>query len=342
MMSNFKQFLINAKKNKNDEFYTQLKDIENEMKYYKKHFENKIIFLNCDDPTTSQFYMYFSLYFDHLKLKKVIATHYDKDRPTYKLELTRSMIANQRPPKKTPWKKCNGDFRSEQCIELLKESDIVCTNPPFSLFREYISQLIKYDKKFLIIGHQNAISYKEIFPFFKENKIWLGCSISSGGLRFYAPNYQLHSSTADKNNGMVEVSGVRWFTKLENKRRNEAFILYQKYSPEKYPHYDNYDAINVDKTKDIPVDWDGKMGVPISFMNKYNPKQFKIIALGIEEHNFKPNKKYKKFYDPITKKPTNHMRKWLLYVKDKNGPYLTEDGYRIRKTYARIIIQRIS
>lgn len=281
-MTSKRQAISKAKKEKNDEFYTQLKDIENEMKYYKKHFENKTVFLNCDDPTTSQFYMYFSLYFDDLKLKKVIATHYNKDKPSYKLELTKEMIANQQQPKKTPWKKCNGDFRSEQCIKLLQEADIVCTNPPFSLFREYVAQLIKYEKKFLIIGNENAISYKEIFPFIKENKLWLGVNFNSGA--WFKSNYEnLNESQSkisnNKNKGDIFIKDAKWFTNLENKRRNEELILFQKYDPKKYPHYDNYDAINVDKTKDIPVDWDEKMGVPISFMNKYNPQQFEILGI---------------------------------------------------------------
>ena len=276
------KLLNQAKKNKYDEFYTQLTDIENELKYYKDHFKGKVIYCNCDDPADSNFYKYFAMQFGFLGLKKLITTHYDynEQKLTYKLELTSDNFKN---PKKTSLKG-NGDFRSAECIEILKEADIVVTNPPFSLFRDYVAQLIEHNKKFIIIGNLNAIGYREIFPYFKENKIWLGCSIKSGGVKFYVPHYKLYSATAVKKENkekIVEVAGVRWFTNLDHNLRHEPLILYKTYNEQDYPTYVNYDAINVDKTKDIPKDYDGVMGVPISFMMKYNPNQFEIIALGV-------------------------------------------------------------
>jgi hypothetical protein len=271
--------LHKAKIGKNDEFYTQMPDIEKELKHYKEHFKGKVIFCNCDDPEESNFVRYFSLKFKHLGLKKIISTHYDPEKPTYKLEYDGESFVE------TPLKQ-NGDFRSPECIEMLKESDVVITNPPFSLFREYVAQLIEYKKKFLIIGSLNAITYKEVFPLLKENKIWLGCSIHSGDREFRVPDhYIIHSpSKRVDDNGIqyVRVVGIRWFTNLDYKERHEDIILYKKYNSVDYPKYDNYNAINVDKTKDIPVDYDGEMGVPITFMDKYNTEQFEIVGIDRE------------------------------------------------------------
>lgn len=267
--------LNDAKRNKQDEFYTQLPDIEKELVHYKEHFKGKVIFCNCDDPQESNFWKYFYLNFNHLELKKIISTHYDYENPTYKLEYNgieciRTDLQG------------NGDFRSGECIELLKESDIIVTNPPFSLFREYISQLIDYNKWFIIIGNLTAITCKEIFPLFKENKIWLGYSIHSGDREFKVPdNYPLEASGTriDKNgNKYLRVKGVRWFTNLGYKEHSEDLILYKKYNNQDYPKYDNYNAINVDKTKDIPCDYFGVIGVPITFIDKHNPDQFEIIG----------------------------------------------------------------
>ncbi|MDD2251231.1 MAG: adenine-specific methyltransferase EcoRI family protein, partial [Candidatus Cloacimonetes bacterium] len=267
--------LHKAKKDKQDEFYTQLSDIEKELKHYKNHFKDKVVFCNCDDPQESNFVVYFCLNFKQLGLKKLISTHYDSKKPTYKLEYDGVEF------KELPLKE-NGDFRSLECIELLKEADVVITNPPFSLFREYVAQLVEYEKKFLIIGNMNAITYKEIFSMIKENKIWLGCSIHSGDREFRVPDhYIIHSASKRVDeNGLqyVRVVGIRWFTNLDYKERHEDIVLYKKYNPTDYPKYDNYDAINVDKTKDIPVDYEGKMGVPITFMDKYNPGQFEIVG----------------------------------------------------------------
>jgi hypothetical protein len=267
--------LHDAKKGKQDEFYTQLSDIEKELKHYKEHLKGKVIFCNCDDPVESNFWQYFYLNFNHLGLKKLIATHYDPVKPTYKQEYDGKNLSITDLLE-------NGDFRSPECIELLKESDVVVTNPPFSLFREYVNQLIEYNKSFIIIGNLNAITYKEIFPLFQKNKMWLGCSIHSGDREFRVPyHYPLEAAgfRIDKDgNKYIRVKGVRWFTNLDTKERHEDLILYKYYTPEEYPKYDNYDAINVDKTKDIPIDYNGVMGVPITFMDKYNPDQFEIIS----------------------------------------------------------------
>lgn len=286
--------LHKAKKAKKDEFYTQLSDIEKELKNYKKHFKNKVVYCNCDDPRTSNFFHYFSHNFEKLGLKKLIATCYksqnidlfskkDSKQAIY-LEYTGDKNGNNEPdPKEIGIKylKGDGDFRSEESIELLKEADIVVTNPPFSLFREYVSQLVEYEKKFLIIGNVNAITYKEIFPLIKEDKLWLGLSIKSGDREFQVPDdYPLKASTTriDKEgNKFIRVKGVRWFTNLEYKERHEDLILYKKYNSDEYPKYDNYDAINIDKTKEIPMDYEGVMGVPITFLDKHNPEQFEII-----------------------------------------------------------------
>lgn len=249
--------LNKAKKEKNDEFYTRLSDIENELKNYKKHFEGKIVFCNCDDPEWSNFWKYFKLNFEHLKLRKLISTHYIKEGSSYKLEYDGKETI------KTALEG-NGDFRSEECINILKECDIVTTNPPFSLFRPYLAQLIEYKKQFLIIGNQNAIKYKETFPLIKENKVWLGINPVK---EFLKPD-----GTTQK------FGNICWYTNLEHSKRNEEMILYKEYNPEEYPKYDNYDAIDVSKTKNIPMDYEGVMGVPISFMDKFNPKQFKIIG----------------------------------------------------------------
>ena len=233
--------------------------------------------------------------------------------------------------------KQHGDFRSSECIELLKEADIVVTNPPFSLFREYVGQLMQYEKKFIIIGSINAISYKEIFPYIKENKLWLGPSISSGDRKFNVPDdYPLNAAgcgTDPDGRKFIRVKGVRWFTNLDHNKRHEELDLIRLYSPEEYPQYDNYDAINVDKTSDIPCN------VPITFLDKYNPEQFEIITLGIGEGNFTPTKKYQKFRNPETKEFISDKRDFLLYVRKPNGKYLTSEGYRLDKVYARIIIR---
>lgn len=283
--------LQEAKTNKKDEFYTQLSDIERELKYYKKHFKDKVVYCNCDDPRVSNFFHYFSYNFEKLGLKKLIATCYknqdmdlfsqnNSEQAIY-LEYTGDKNGNNVPdPKEIGIKKLkgDGDFRSKECIELLKQSDVVVTNPPFSLFREYVAQLIEYDKKFVIVGHQNAITYKEIFPLIKYNKLWLGYGFKGGAGHFINVHYEDYATATDRKEGMIRVSGVHWFTNLEINKRHEDLILYKNYTPEEYPKYDNYYAIEVSKTKDIPMDYDGVMGVPITFMDKYNPDQFEILG----------------------------------------------------------------
>ena len=287
--------LHKAKLNKKDEFYTQLSDIENELKHYKEQFENKVVFCNCDDPRISKFFHYFSYNFEHLGLKKLITTCYKSQNmnlfsqndceKAISLEYNGDKNDNRVPDPEEigiHHLKGDGDFRSEECIALLKQADIVVTNPPFSLFREYVSQLMKYNKKFVIVGDQNAITYKEIFKLMKENKIWLG--VDNYGTKWFGvkDDYDIKTESRKKiENGQKYFSSGRivWFTNLEIKKRHEDLILYKTYNEAEYPKYDNYDAIEVSKTKEIPGNYKGAMGVPITFMDKYNPEQFEIIGI---------------------------------------------------------------
>ena len=305
--------LHKAKTAKNDEFYTQLTDIEKELRYYKTHFKGKTIFCNCDNPKHSNFWKYFHLNFNHFGLKKLIATHYHEVEPTYKIEYTGEDDNNCEIGDITSLK-TNGDFRSPECIALLQEADIVVTNPPFSLFREYIAQLIDYDKKFICIGSQNAITYKEFFPLLKENKVWLGCTSPK---EFIQPD-----------NSIKKFGNISWFTNLDIIKRHEFIDLIEKYSPEKYPKYDNYDAINVNKVLDIPVDYDGVMGVPITFMDKYNPEQFEI--LGITCRRYSPE------YCTHT-----YTKEEYSNANDLNGASCIKKNETIKMTYGRILIQKI-
>ena len=291
--------LHQAKSNKKDEFYTQLADIENELWHYRDHFRGKVIYCNCDDPRVSKFFHYFSMKFRSLGLKKLITTCYKNQQ--------RDMFS-QNDAEKAIWLEYNGtqnataipslddigvhylegdgDFRSQECIDLLKQADIVVTNPPFSLFREYVAQLMKYEKKFLIIGNINALKYKEIFPLIKDNRLWLGRT--PRGMLFDVPEAYAQEliETRKEGNGYKLVDGVvkvmgnaSWYTNLDYRQRHEDLILWKRYSPEVYPTYDNYDAIEVSRVAEIPCDYDGEMGVPITFMDKYNPDQFEIIGL---------------------------------------------------------------
>jgi len=256
-----------AKRAKNDEFYTQLADIENELKHYKEHFHGKVVFCNCDDPEWSSFWKYFTLNFAHLGLAKVIATHYEQGSQTYKLEFDGRRSADGKPIVRQTNLEGDGDFRSAECVELLKQADIVVTNPPFSLFREYVSQLVEHDKQFLVIGSQNAITYKETFKLIRENRLWLG---NAKPKQFKQPD------------GSIKTFGnICWFTNLPHKKRNEELILFRTYAGNEhlYPTYDNYDAIEVSKVVDIPADYAGVMGVPITFLDKYNPEQFEILGM---------------------------------------------------------------
>jgi len=306
--------LKNAKKQKQDEFYTQLSDIEKELIHYKNHFKGKVVYCNCDDPYESNFVKYFVLQFNELGLKKLIATSYLNSTISnkevnilnynssfgYKFEIDsmedyngdgcidlldfKYYLENINPPTKLNG---TGDFRSLECVELLKQADIVVTNPPFSLFREYVAQLMKFKKKFLIIGNINAISYKEIFPLIKNNEIWMGATYFNGGAAYFIADENLYNPTKMSNpkNAYFKdgkfywrVNGVRWYTNLDFKKRHDTFCLYKKYTPELYPKYDNYDAININKVVDIPEDYNGLMGVPISFLDKYNPDQFELVG----------------------------------------------------------------
>ena len=291
--------LHKAKSAKKDEFYTQLVDIENELKHYRQHFCGKVVYCNCDDPRVSNFFHYFSHNFARLGLKKLITTCYqnqrrdmfsqhDAERAIY-LEYDGTQNATGVPSLEeigVHTLEGDGDFRSQECIELLKQADIVVTNPPFSLFREYVAQLIAYDKKFIIIGAKSAITYKEIFPLIKEGKMWKGYKTMSGGLYCDVPKHYLEDLASYSKGSYKKINGVvkwfcpaMWFTNLDHKKRHEELILYKRYKPEEYPHYDNFDAIEVSKTKEIPEDYPGAMGVPISFLDKHNPDQFEIVGM---------------------------------------------------------------
>ena len=292
-MPNLNKHLQKASRSKNDEFYTQLSDIEKELRHYKSHFKGKVVLCNCDDPRVSNFFHFFSYNFKRLGLKKLITTCYknqnadlfsrnDTEKAIY-LEYSGNKTSNNTPdPEEIGIKhlKGDGDFRSEECMELLKKADIVVTNPPFSLFSDYVTQLVNHNKKFIIIGNQNAITYKEVFKLFKDNKIWLGYGFTRNCAHFINRHYEDYASDADHREGMIRVSGVVWYTNLDIGKRHEKLILYKKYYgfESEYPKYDNFDAINVDKTKDIPSDYEGYMGVPITFLDKFNPDQFEIIG----------------------------------------------------------------
>lgn len=301
--------LQKAKKLKKDEFYTQLVDIERELQYYKVHFNGKTVFCNCDNPKTSNFYKYFVNNFKTLGLKRLIAACY--------VEQSTNLFEQQEYNQKGFYCEYNGDesepiikyfdgdgdFRSRESIEILKKSDIVVTNPPFSLFREYVAQLVKYDKKFLIIGNVNAITYKEIFKLIQENKAWLGVNLGRGISGFIVPdNYELYGTETHIDsigNKIISPNNCLWLTNLDNFCRNENVVLTKKYvgNEDNYPKYDNYDGINVDRTQDIPFDYQGYMGVPITFLHKFNPNQFEIVKFrkGNDEKDLSINGKYPYF-----------------------------------------------
>lgn len=277
--------LNTAQINKKDEFYTQLRDIEAELEYYKPHFKGKVVYCNCDDPLTSNFALFFKQNFKSLNLKSLICScHKSREQDLFGNEKSFSAVYMEYDGTEKTDKiinlKGNGDFRSKECLQLLDKADIVVTNPPFSLFRDFIRILSVKEKKFLIIGNVNAISYKECFSLIQEGKMWLGKSIHSGDREFRVPqNYPLQAAGCRIDvygNRYIRVKGVRWFTNLDYKERYKSIKLVKQYSPDSYPKFDNIDAINVGKTKDIPADYDGLMGVPITFLDKYNPQQFKI------------------------------------------------------------------
>lgn len=304
-----------AKAAKKDEFYTEMTDIERELQHYWEHFRGKVVFCNCDDPYESYFFKYFALHFNHLGLKKLICTCYNGS-PVQGNELVIDFGDFSDEPRKVAFKVVitevkdlngdgavdlsdvryllqndknvisilkTGDFRDPECIELLKEADIVVTNPPFSLFREYIAQLMEYGKKFLIIGSLNAIHYKEIFPWIKEGRIWLGYGFNAGNAFFRIPTQdkpKYSEGVYDETTGLVKFRNCHWFTNLDHNKRHEELDLVCRYTPEEYPTYDNFDAIDVGKVQDIPYDYDGIMGVPDTILGQLNPDQFEIIGLG--------------------------------------------------------------
>ena len=304
-----------AKENKADEFYTQLSDIEMELRHYKEHLHNKVIFCNCDDPFESNFFKYFAMNFNHLGLKKLIATCYaslpvaGKELSLFDVESIGENLEDAKHPYKIEISevrdedrdgavgladveyllknrentltllKGDGDFRSPECIELLKEADIVATNPPFSLFREYVAQLMEYGKSFIIIGNTNALTYKDIFILIQENKIRTGYTNFNVGMYFYVPDSVEKYHKIKNGRKMVRVSTSCWFTNLEVQKHKAFITLYKQYTPKEYPHYDNYDAIEVSKVAEIPYDYEGAMGVPITFLDKYNPEQFEILGM---------------------------------------------------------------
>lgn len=329
--------LHKAKNAKNDEFYTQLTDVAKKLMHYKKHFKDKIVFCNCDDPTWSAFWKYFHLNFAELGLKKLISTHYDREEATYKMEYTGGDDNDIEAGLKTPLEG-NGDFRNQECLDLLDECDIVVTNPPFSLFRDYVAVLMEHGKKFLIIGNKNAITYKEFFPLLKDDEVWIGCTNVK---EFLQPD------------GSIKKFGnIGWFTNLDVAKRHEKLILWKNYTPEEYPKYDNYDSINVNKVSDIPCDYNGVMGVPITFMDKYNPEQFEIVGLlqsSTDEQAGIPNLRY---YNDF-----KEMRQDMSFTgasggKANGNPVIKEKPVKgnflynpitkeyVHSLYARIVIRR--
>ena len=354
--------LSSAKEAKKDEFYTQLSDIENELRHYKEHFRGKTVLCNCDDPRVSMFFHYFAYQFEALGLKRLITTCYKNQTPdlfsqhdcerAIWLEYFGDKNGNRIPdPEEIGIRQLqgDGDFRSQECIELLKQADIVVTNPPFSLFREYVAQLVKYGKKFLIIGNVNALTYKEIFPLVKNKVLWLGASIHSGDRKFGVPDtYPLNAAGCgidEKGLRFIRVKGVRWFTNLDYSQRHEDLILYRNYKPEDYPRYDNYEAIEISKTSDIPMDYDGVMGVPITFLDKYNPEQFEIV--GITKTWFGGASKIYPEQIEVGKdgsrKKVGKLNDGAVLALDSEPigqTYYLVDGKPYQQLYARILIRR--
>jgi len=389
--SSSSQSLLNAKAAKQDEFYTQLDDVGSELGHYRAQLRGKTVLCNCDDPCESNFFKYFALNFNALGIKKLIAASYGGS-PIVGSHLPPFDIEGPKPECKGPYaieiceipdrnddgaidltdvghllrhsanaaralkgdgRYRGGDFRSRECAELLREADVVITNPPFSLFREYVAQLVAFEKLFLIIGNVNAITYKEIFKLIKENKLWLGESIHSGDREFRVPDhYPLNAagSRIDENgNKFIRVKGVRWFTNMDNPKRHEEIPLYKKYDPAAFPRYDNYDAIDVGRVAEIPADYGGAVGVPITFLDKYNPNQFEILGItsGRDEFEAVPTKRYlnPKQINPDgteTNGSKANTRATLLLREKPTGVYYAADNADgpLSILYARIIIKR--
>lgn len=337
--------LGNAKAAKDDEFYTQLSDIEKELRHYKKHFKGKTVYLNCDDPRESEFFHYFSYNFEKLGLKKLIAACYksqnmdlfsteDSEQAVY-LEYEGDKDGDRVPGRdeiEVQTFSGDGDFRSAESIALLKQADIVVTNPPFSQFRDYVAQLIEHEKKFLIIGNMNAVTYKEIWPHIQANRIWLGVTRAGTGQMWF----KVRETFPVKSGQRTDADGQRyqtigssaWFTNLDHSKRHEELTLYRAYNPDRYPAYDNYDAIEVSKAVDIPLDWEGVMGVPITFLGRYSPEQFEI--LGITDRGNEFGLKTRE-YDKADAPNANDLNRRAA-IKLPDGTY--------KSTYARVLIRR--
>lgn len=333
-----------AKGAKNDEFYTRYDDIQAELNFYKGQLKDKVIYCNCDDPAESAFTDFFKLNFDYLGIKKLICTRYQNSnlflftdpvrKSGYRLEITAKNKNDKKPVKINL--KGDGDFRSPECVEFLKEADIIITNPPFSLFREYVAQLVKYKKKFLIIGNDNCRTYKDIFKLIKENIIWCG--------------YARVKEFGQPDGTFKKFGNVGWYTNLDVKKRHEDIILYKTYqgNEKDYPKYDNYDAIEVSRLKDIPKDYKGVMGVPISFLDSHNPKQFEILGItaGRDEFEARPTKRY---INPKQNNPDGSIingskantRSTIIYKKKSTDIYYTADNARgyLKILYARILVK---
>lgn len=383
-----KESLVRANRAKNDEFYTQMPDIEEELRHYRDQFRGKVVLCNCDDPYESNFFKFFAMNFKHFGLKKLITTSYagspitgeqlsifdiggmPKDAPAksaYKVEITEVPDANndgaidlfdveallKYERNVLTLLSGGGDFRSAECIALLDEADIVVTNPPFSLFREYIAGLVERRKQMLILGNQNAITYSEVFKLIKDNRLWLG--YDNGGEKWFrVPDEYDHTTTASRikvEDGVryLSMGNIAWFTNLDTTKRHDTITLYKRYSPEEYPHYDNYDAIEVPRYTDIPYDFDGAMGVPITFLDKYNPDQFEILGWtrGRDEFEVRPTKRYVNARQLRADGPESNGGKvntgptLLVAERPANGTaYVADgvDGYLVQ-TYMRIIVR---
>lgn len=340
VMASKQSSLGSAKAAKNDEFYTQLSDIEKELKHYRKHFKDKVVYLNCDDPRESEFFHYFSYNFEKLGLKKLIAACYksqdidlfstgDTERAVY-LEYEGDKDGDRIPGRDEIEVKefaGDGDFRSPESIELLKQADIVVTNPPFSLFREFLAQLMEFEKKFLIIGNMNALKYKEVWPYIQQNRLWLGVTRTGTGQMWFRVSDDFPAKSGQKvgddGHRYQTIGNSAWFTNLDHSKRHEEIILYKQFSADAYPRYANFDAIEVSKVVDIPLDYDGVMGVPITFLGKYNPEQFEILGTSLE-----------------LAEPMSSVAAKGTYPQGGPNFYLSNGDGTFRRTYERLAIRK--
>lgn len=373
--------LNQARRNKADEFYTQLPDIEAELRHYTEHFRDKVVLCNCDDPYESNFFKYFALNFNRLGLKKLITTSYagssvtgtqlhlldqapePDERKPYKVEITQVEDYNRdgavdladveyllkNGNNTLTLLEGDGDFRSAECLALLRQADIVVTNPPFSLFREYVAQLVEHDKKFVIIGSMNAVTYKEIFPLIKDNKMWLGQGFRGGNAYFYCPTADQRDwaqGVYNPEEKLVKFRNVGWFTNLDIAKRHQPLTLYAQYHPEKYPTYANYDAIEVSKVADIPYNYDGPMGVPITFLDKHSPEQFEITGItktwfGGASLVFPMQIQVNKDGSTSTVSKLNDGPALEISKPPTNAIYYKVDEKLYRQAYARILVKRV-